>query len=355
MSELDSVAQATVRQGTSLRAAIELIQQSGLTICLLVDAEGKLVGSLSDGDVRRAFLAGAALDEPVDGWCASTPQTVPEGAGRAEVLDLMRALGLAQIPEVDEKGRVLRLHLLREIVGGGILPNLAVILAGGRGTRLKSVTGDLPKPMVPVAGRPIIERLVLHLVGSGVVDIALAVGYRADIIEKHFGDGSHFGARIRYLREDEALGTAGPLRGLVGNDLPAEPIIVVNGDLVTSFSVSGLLAAHRSAGASLTVAVTDYAHEVPYGVVRVSDGTGRVVGLQEKPTWIGTVNAGVYALQSDLIPEIPSGRPVPMTDVIERCLEKGKTVSAWRVVGEWHDVGQPVDLARARGQDGLGR
>jgi dTDP-glucose pyrophosphorylase len=341
---------SSVRAGSSLREAVEVIQRTSMTICLVVDDDGRLVGSLSDGDVRRAFLAGAALDSPVDAWCGRDPQTVREGTGRASVLDLMRALGISQIPEVDAEGRVLRLHLLREIVGGGTRENVAVILAGGRGTRLREVTGDLPKPMVPVAGRPIIERLVLHLVGSGITDIVLAVGYRAEVIEQHFGDGSDFGCRIRYLREDEPRGTGGPLRGLLDQGVPSDPVIVLNGDLVTSFSVSGLLSSHQGAAARLTVAVTDYVHEVPYGVFELADPEGRVTALREKPTWVGTVNAGVYVLQPDLIEEIPSGRPVPMTELIEHCLERGETVNAWRVVGEWHDVGQPKDLARARGQ-----
>lgn len=339
----------SVQTGSSLREAIEVIQRTSMTICLVVSADGKLFGSLSDGDVRRAFLTGAELDSPVDLWCGRDPQTVREGTGRAEVLELMRALGVTQVPEVDAEGRVLRLHLLREIVGGGTRPNVAVILAGGRGTRLREVTGDLPKPMVPVAGRPIIERLVLHLIGSGITDIFLAVGYGAEVIEHHFADGANFGCRIRYLREDEPRGTAGPLRGLLDEGLPSDPLLVLNGDLVTSFSVSGLLLAHEESGARLTVAVTDYVHEVPYGVLELAGPEERVTGLQEKPTWVGTVNAGVYVLQPDLILAIPDDRAVQMTELIERCLERGESVNSWRVIGEWHDIGQPKDLQRARG------
>jgi dTDP-glucose pyrophosphorylase/CBS domain-containing protein len=339
-----------VPNGTSLRDALEVTQARSAAICLLVDGEGRLVGSLSDGDVRRAFLAGASLTDPAFPWSRHDPTTVPVGTDRSAVLDLMHALGVPQIPEVDADGRVVRLHLLKEILGGPRRTNRAVILAGGRGTRLRAVAGDVPKPMVPVAGRPILERLVLHLVGSGITRITLAVGYRADVIEEHFGDGASFGCLIDYLHEVEPRGTAGPLRGLLDTELPGEPLIVLNGDLVTSFSVSGLLGAHRATGARMTVAVTDYAHEVPYGVVDIDGPDGRVTGLQEKPTWIGTVNAGVYALDPELIRDIPEGRAAPMTELMERCIERGEVVSAWRVVGEWHDVGQPQDLARARGQ-----
>ena len=333
----------------SLRDAVRVIAEHSASICLLVDTEGRLVGSLSDGDVRRAFLAEATLGDPAAPWATPDPKTVAVGAERSAVLDLMRALGIPQIPEVDEAGRVTRLHLLKEIVGNRARPNRAVILAGGRGTRLRAVTGDLPKPMVPVAGRPILERLVLHLVGSGVTDITLAVGYRAEVIEQHFGDGGALGCRIDYLREQEPLGTGGPLRSLLDSGPGTHPILVLNGDLVTSFSVSGILAAHIASGASITVAVTDYAHEVPFGVLTITDTGYRVTGIAEKPTWIGLVNAGVYVVDPALIERIPLGRAVPMTEIIEECLARDETVIAWPVVGEWHDVGRPEDLAAARG------
>ncbi len=332
----------------TLREAVEVTQEASTSVCLLVDGNRRLVGTLSDGDVRRAFLAGASLDDAARSWASERPSTVPVGTDRSSVLDLMQALGVPQIPEVDTEGRVVRLHLLRNIIGGAARENTAVILAGGRGTRLRSVTGDLPKPMVQVAGRPILERLVLHLVGSGITDVRLAVGYGADVIERHFEGGERFGCTIRYLREATPLGTAGPLRGLL-DALPTEPVVVMNGDLVTSFSISGLLSAHVSTSARLTVAATEYAHEVPYGVLETEGGNGRVTGLVEKPTWLGTVNAGIYAVEPSLIAEIPDGRSVLMTDLIERCLQRGERVTAWRAIGNWHDVGRPSDLARARG------
>lgn len=338
----------SVDERATLRDAVHVIQDYSASVCLILDAAGRLVGTLSDGDVRRAFLAGATLDGPARPWASTAPATVPSGTERSAVLDLMQALGVPQVPEVDGDGRVVRLHLLREIVGGPVRPNVAVILAGGRGTRLRPVTGDLPKPMVPVAGRPILERIVLHLVGSGITDVRLAVGYGAEVLERHFEDGSRFGCRITYLREEQPLGTAGPLRGLL-TALPADPVIVMNGDLVTSFSVGGLLAAHRATGAALTVAVTEYVHEVPYGVLTTEGDDDRVVALSEKPTWVGTVNAGVYAIEPRLVAGIPEGRSVPMTELIERCIVEDERVTAWRTVGEWHDVGRPDDLARARG------
>ncbi len=334
--------------GCTLREAVEITAAATTSVCLLVDSERRLIGTLSDGDIRRAFLAEVGLDTAALPWSSQRPSTVPMGTDRSAVLDLMQALGVPQIPEVDNEGRVVRLHLLRNIVGGETRENTAVILAGGLGTRLRRVTGDLPKPMVEVAGRPILERLVLHLVGSGITDVRLAVGYGADVIERHFGDGERFGCSIRYLRERDPLGTAGPLRGLL-EELPSAPMIVLNGDLVTSFSVSGLLSTHEVTEARMTVAVTDYTHEVPYGVLdSVGDGDcGRITSLVEKPTWSGWVNAGVYSLDPSLLVNIPQGR-YAMTDLIQGCIDRGDVVTAWRMAGEWHDVGRPQDLARAR-------
>lgn len=334
--------------GGTLRDALAVIDRHAAAICLVVDEDERLVGTLSDGDARRALLAGASIDGPALPWANERPHTVPQGTDRADILDLMQSLRLTQIPELDLDGRVSRLHLLRDIVGGVARTNTAVILAGGRGTRLHPVTEHVPKPMVTVAGRPILERIVLHLVSSGVTDIRLAVGYLAEQIEQHFEDGARFGCRITYLREREPRGTAGPLRDLLPS-LPSDPILVLNGDLLTSFSVESLLSAHEASGSALTVAVTDYFHEVPYGVVATRDDGERIASLEEKPTWSGLVNAGVYVVDPRLVSGIEPSRSVPMTEVVENALHRGDIVTAWRMSGDWHDIGRPDDLARARG------
>ena len=333
----------------NLREALEVIQAGASSICLMVDDDDVLIGTLSDGDARRAFLAGTSLDASARPWMNPNPITVESGTGRSTVLDLMQALALTQIPEVDARGRVMKLHMLREIIGASARSNRTVILAGGSGTRLKSVTGDLPKPMVPIAGRPLLERLVLHLIGSGFTRISIAVGYGADVIKSHFGDGSKFGCTVDYLEEEEPLGTAGPLRGLLDGEPLVEPVLVMNGDLVTSFSVDGIVAAHATSGADLTVAVADYAHEIPFGVLERSPGDDLVVAFSEKPTWTATINAGIYVFEPRLIESIPAGQASGMGEIIEECLARGSIVKAWPIRGEWHDVGQPSDYRRAVG------
>jgi dTDP-glucose pyrophosphorylase len=343
-----------IRPGASLREAMVAIDQGSAAIALVVGSEGYLVGVLSDGDIRRALIHGASLNEPVDPYVSKDPAVLPGGFDRAAALDLMRARRLSQIPEVDAEGRLIGLHVLHEVLGADGKNNWAIVLAGGRGTRLGEFTAETPKPMLRVAGRPILERLILHLVGSGVERIFLSVNYLAEQIEGHFKDGADFGCSIEYLREDPAkpLGTGGPLRLLRDQiGLPASPVVVANGDLVVSFSLRSLLQAHDEAEAAMTVALKEYDHEVPYGVANLrSDDSRFIKELVEKPRWWGLVNAGIYVVDPRLLDMVPPDCPYPLTDLASNCLRKGERVAGWQLAEEWHDIGRPDELQKARGE-----
>lgn len=263
----------------------------------------------------------------------------------------MRAQSLAQIPVLDGQSRVVGLHVMRELLGGVERENWAVIMAGGRGVRLAPLTDHVPKPMLPVAGRPILERLVLHLLGSGIRRIFLAINYLGEMIEAHFGDGSEFGCSIEYLREERGrpLGTGGALGLLPGLGYePERPLLTMNGDLVTQFSLGGLLASHEASGALATVAVRDYTHEVPFGVV-YADGA-RLTGFAEKPVASWTVNTGIYVLDPRLLGRIPRGQSFPLPGLLEDCVRRGEPVNVWPSSGEWQDIGRPAELDTARGE-----
>lgn len=343
----------TIQPGETIRATMARIEQGEVAIVLVVDASGRLLGTVTDGDLRRALLDGASLEDQVDPYVCREPIAVRDGAGRAAILDLMKARRLNQIPEIDADGRLLRLHVMHEVLGSSRKPNRAVVLAGGRGTRLGSLTSGIPKPMLLVAGRPIIERLVLHLVGSGIEHLYLSVSYLADQIRDYFGDGKEFGCRIDYLTEDPEipLGTGGPLRLLLGcEDPPTEPLVVLNGDLVATFSVQSLLDAHEGAGAAVTVALREYTHDVPFGVADLSPGeVGQIKRLEEKPRWSASVNAGIYVIEPRVLPMIPADQLYPITDLIRSCIDQGDVVAGWEMTDEWHDIGRPAELARARG------
>lgn len=337
--------------GSSIRDALRCIDQGGVEIALALEADGRLRGVLTDGDIRRALLAGASLEDPVAPHLTTRPITVGVGTGRAEVLELMQARSIAHVPEVDSRGRLQGLHLLRDVIGPPVLPNTAVIMAGGRGTRLGALTEDTPKPMLHVAGRPILERIVLHLVGSGIRRIVLSIAYLGDVIVDHFGDGRDFGCSIEYLREDveRPLGTGGAL-GLLAERVgpPADPLLVMNGDLLVSFSVPAMLDAHVNARAALTVGTREYIHDVPFGVLRF-DERARVTDLVEKPRASWAVNGGTYVLDPGLIERIPLDRSFPITELVADCIDRDELVLAWPLDGDWQDIGRPHELRAARG------
>lgn len=341
----------TADSDARLRDVLEVIDRSGLAVALLVDGDGRLVGLLTDGDVRRALLHGAGLTDPALPHATARPQTVAAGSARALVLDLMKALRIAAVPELDDSGRVVGLHTLSDVIGVAPLPNPAVIMAGGRGTRLGALTRDTPKPLLEVAGRSIIEWIVLNLVGGGIRDVHVSVGHQADQVEEHLGDGSRLGCTVSYLREDPArpLGTAGAL-ALFRARCPAltVPAIVMNGDLMVQFEPTALFNAHSRSGAAISIATRPYRHEVPFGVLDIGPDS-RVKGIREKPTVSMDVSGGVYAVSPPALALVPDGAPCSMPELIQYCLDHGEPIAAWSLPSDWIDVGTPADLARAKG------
>lgn len=336
---------------STIRECMSAIHAGGANIALALDKRGNLVGTVTDGDLRRAILGGASLDDQVSRFIKTNPFVVGPEESRSSALDLMYARGISQIPIVTPEGKVVGIHFLNELLGSVERGNMAVLLAGGRGTRLSPLTDSVPKPMLRVAGRPILERLIDHLVGHGFRRIVLAVGYLSHKVEEHFGNGERFGCEILYLREDanSPRGTAGPLAYLTDVSTSIEEdVLVVNGDLLSQFDASSLLTFHEKSDSLLTIGVVSYAHEVPYGVVEVDPGH-RVTSIVEKPVVHRSVSAGIYALSPSLISRIPRHQMIMMTDVIERCLNAGEKVSAWQCHGDWLDVGRPIDLSRAKG------
>lgn len=335
-----------VAPGATLLDALRCIDEGARGIAFVCDPGGRVLGTLTDGDVRRALLRGAALDRPGAGKAMRRKFTsVSPREGRPEVLDLMRARSIDQVPVLDAQGRLVGLHSLQELVGGAERPNWAVIMAGGKGVRLRPITENIPKPMIRVAGRPILERLVLHLTGSGIRRIFLSVNYLSHVIEDHFGDGNAFGCRIEYLRERKPLGTGGALALLP--ERPRHPLLVMNGDLVTQFDVGRMVEAHERAGNVATFGMRPYQVEIPFGVVEVKGD--RLVGLREKPSERMMINAGIYVLGRRALRLVPKGLEFPITDLFTTCLSRGLRVGAHLIQDEWTDVGRHEELKRARG------
>jgi dTDP-glucose pyrophosphorylase len=341
---MTSLAACSVRVDGTIRDALTALDQGADRIALALDDAGRLAGVVTDGDIRRALLRGATLDDPLEPVVNRRPVTVGPGEGRAAALELMRARRIAAVPVVDADGTPNAIHLLHEVLERTPRPNWAIVMAGGEGRRLGSLTETTPKPMLRVAGRPILERIVLQLVGNGIQRIFLSVNYLGHVIEDHFGDGSAFGARIDYLREDRPLGTAGAL-GILP-ERPATTLLLLNGDLVTSADLGALLEFHERHGFAATVGFRRYVHTIPFGCLE-RDGD-RLVRLDEKPSIEREVNTGIYALEPAILDLVEPGVPASMPDVIGATLDAGRPVGAFEIEDDWVDVGQREQLARAR-------
>ena len=334
----------TVRADATIRDAMSAIDAGAASIALVVGADDRLLGVVTDGDLRRALLRGVEIDEPLLPAINRAALIVTQDADRTEILDLMQARAISQVPVIDADGRPVAVHLLREIVGATEILNWAVVMAGGRGTRLGDLTTTVPKPMLLVAGRPILERIVLHLVGNGFRELYLSVNYLGHVIEEHFGDGSRFGCHITYLREHEPLGTAGALSLMP--QAPTSPMLVMNGDLITQARVDAMVQWHGSGPQKATIGIRRYTHEVPFGCIEL-DGD-RVVSTVEKPRLVEVVNSGMYVLDPDVVRQIPRDTHIDMPDVIDTLLVDGFLVRGYEIEGDWVDIGQRHQLDVAR-------
>lgn len=349
--EVEDLDRFVVEASLDLREAITRIGQAGEGVVLVLDGDRRLIGTVTDGDVRRALLAGLTLEAEVGelfrGALAAerhAPITAPVGTSPVALLRLMGETWVRHVPMIDEEGRVAGLALLSRFVRSPEPPLRAVIMAGGLGLRLRPLTEGLPKPMLPLGDRPLLERTVEQLGKAGISRINITTHYEAEKIQSHFGDGSSFDAVVTYSHENEPLGTAGALRRL---DLADDtPLLVINGDVLTTVNYRAMLDYHQHHGARLTMGVRHYGMKVPYGVVEC-DGP-LVTALREKPEVGFFVNAGIYLVDPAVCAEIPEGRRFDMTDLIASLVEKGEPVASFPIHEYWVDIGQIDDYERAQ-------
>ncbi|HKQ13580.1 MAG TPA: nucleotidyltransferase family protein [Steroidobacteraceae bacterium] len=344
MTEMDQRWQRAILPATaSIRDAIHTLNEVAIRIVLISGPDGQLEGTVSDGDLRRGLLRGLTLASPVTEVVQRSPLVVPEGMGRELILQLMTANKIQQIPVVDTAGRLVGLHVWDDIAAVADRPNLVVIMAGGMGTRLRPHTERCPKPMLPVAGKPMLEHIIERARLQGFSRFVLAIHYLGHMIESYFGDGSQYGVRIDYLREQTPLGTAGALSLLTPS--PELPFVVTNGDVITDIRFSELLDFHERHSAAATMAVHLYEWQHPFGVVQM-DGV-EIVGFEEKPIARSHINAGVYALSPQVLSGLPTAEHCDMPTLFERLQHRGQRTVAYPMHEPWLDVGRPDDLARA--------
>jgi dTDP-glucose pyrophosphorylase len=319
-------------------------------IAIVVDADWHLLGTITDGDVRRAMLLGVNLDASVgvilEGKAKSPypkPITAPVGCSAETLLQLMRENQIRQVPLLDDAGCVVNLVTMDDLMPAPAPRLQAVIMAGGQGTRLRPLTEAVPKPMLPVGGRPLMEIIIEQLQQLGIRQVSVATHYKPERIIEHFGDGRAFGVEISYVNEDRPLGTGGAL-GLMRP--PDGPVLVINGDILTQVDFRAMLQFHGEYQAEMTVAVRRYDVKVPYGVIEC-DGSF-VRQLKEKPQMLYLVNAGIYLLEPSVYELIPSGKHFNMTDLIQWLLDAGRPVVSFPICEYWLDIGHPADYVQAQ-------
>jgi dTDP-glucose pyrophosphorylase len=327
----------------SVQDVIQTLNDVAIKIVLVCDATGVLHGTISDGDVRRGLLRGLTLSSPITDIIRRNPLVVPEGMNRELVLQMMTANKIQQIPVVDIKGCVVGIHIWGDMAVPAARPNLMVIMAGGRGTRLRPQTEFCPKPMLPVGGKPILEHILERAKAQGFTNFAFAIHYLGHMVEDYFGNGERFGVRIDYLREQAPLGTAGALSLL--NPRPDLPFIVTNGDVMTDIRYGELLDFQSRYDAAATMAVRIYEWQHPFGVVQM-DGV-QIVGFVEKPIARSHINAGVYALSPVALDCLIQGEHCDMPSLFDMLKSLHKRTVAYPMHEPWLDVGRPDDLARA--------
>ncbi len=330
-----------------MQQAIRSLNESAMQIALVVSSDGTLLGTLTDGDVRRGLLRGLDLNSSIDAIVYREPLVVPPQLGRDTVLQLMQVNKIRQLPVVDADRRVVGLHLWDELIAPGVRTNLMVIMAGGLGTRLRPHTENCPKPLLRVNGKPMLEHIIERAKAEGFQRFVLAIYYLGHMIEDYFGDGGRWQVEIDYLRERSPLGTAGAI-GLL-NPRPDAPFLVSNGDVLTDIHYGELLDFHSHHGAAATMAVRLHEWKHPFGVVRTKGVD--IVGFEEKPVARSHVNAGIYVLEPSALDVLSVGEHCDMPQVFGRLQERMARTIAYPMHEPWLDVGRADDLESAHRLD----
>ena len=336
---------STVLVTSTIREAIELIDSNALQIALVVDEENHLLGTVTDGDIRRSVLRGVSLETGIDAVMNKEPVSVDITLSAQGILDLMKKKDVRQMPVLDENRKIVGLEMMEDLLTPMAKENAVVLMAGGRGSRLKHLTEDLPKPLLEVGNKPILETILENFIDHGFSRFYIAVNYKNEMIQEYFGKGEKWGVQIDYLIEEEPLGTAGALSLMP--ETPKHPLIVMNGDLLTKVNFAQVLDYHESHEAEATLCIRDYEVQLPFGVVDHEEGF--VTGIKEKPIQKCAINAGIYVLNPSLVSRASKAGFCDMTQLLMDAQKEGAKVAAYAFRDYWIDIGRLKDLEKAQG------
>jgi dTDP-glucose pyrophosphorylase len=329
----------------SIKEVLRLIDLEALRIVLIVDEKSKLLGIVTDGDIRRGLIRGVGLAEPVSLVMNTDPTLASVDMSKQQIINLMEAKDILSIPLVDSAGIVVGLQTLRDAIVPEVFDNPIFIMAGGFGTRLRPLTDHCPKPMLEVGKKPMLERLIEQFKKYGFHDFYLSTHYLPHVIKDYFGDGSRHGVSIKYVHEETPLGTGGAL-GLLPEDLPDLPVLMINGDVLTSLDFSKAIKFHNATNADATMCVREYEYQVPYGVI---EGEGeRVERMVEKPMQRFFINAGIYVVNKEIVCSVSRNEKIDMPSLLERHIKNDKIVNKYPMHEYWLDIGRVSDFERAQ-------
>lgn len=337
---VDDLCAFRVRPEETAAEVLLRLAGNGHGLAVVVDRSNRVVGTVTDGDIRRAVLAGSGIDTPVSSLMSNRLPTVAAMTPEADVLELLHTHRIRAVPVV-ESGELVGVRSLQALPEGRG-PRTAVIMAGGRGARLRPVTDKVPKPLLKVGSKSIVERLIAGLSAAGIEEVFLAVNYLAEVFEQRLGAGEHLGVSIRYIREEHAMGTAGALSLLPPAD--RGPILVANGDILTTVDFSRLFDFHWRNRANITVAGVEYRSPIPYGVLRNVEH--HLLAIDEKPERRDFCSAGVYVLEPEVLRLLPPKEAVGMPELIADVLAEGMAVHVFPILEAWYDIGETAQFER---------
>ncbi len=331
---------------STIKEALLAIDKGAMKIAVVVDKDGKLVGVLTDGDIRRGLLHGMGLEASIGGIMQTNPFVCSVNDSREDILTRVLGKKIYHIPILDKDGRFVGIEDIEALIQSSRKPNRVVLMVGGLGSRLRPLTENLPKPMLKVGNRPILETIIRNFKSYGFEDIILSVNYKAELVREYFGDGSGFGVKIEYVYEDKRMGTAGALSLM--REKFDEPFFVMNGDLLTNVNFEHFLNFHLEQESIATMAVREYEYQVPFGVVNQHDG--EITSIVEKPKQRYYVNAGIYILSPEVLEYIPDDEFYDMPTLFDTLIEKQKKPISFPVHEYWLDIGQMKQLEQARAE-----
>lgn len=334
-----------IDRADKLEHAVNLLNNTALRILLVVDHARRLAGTVTDGDIRRAVLRGIPMDAPVSDVMCDAPTTAKAHWSRDRSLALMTEKSVFHLPVVDDEGVVIGLESIHDLIGKRSHDNIVFLMAGGFGKRLHPLTDTIPKPLLRVGDKPILEIILQGFINAGFYRFFISTFYRADMIRDYFGDGSNWGISIEYVQEDQSLGTAGAL-SLLPHEQVIKPVFVMNGDLLTNLNYGALLDFHAEHGGSATVCVREHEYQVPYGVL-TTEGS-RISTIVEKPVYRYFINAGIYLLSPEIVRKIKPSHNIDMPTVLENAIQDGHALHTFPIHEYWLDVGRHEDFARAQ-------